>query len=273
MIAARNDGTSNIRGRQHADLTRQPVSRTASRRCFYPCNRQQPLVLCGQHGYHWSKARAARWRKDHTHTSSHRPGRRMVSLGKVTAPKPINLPSQRYGAEVHVEVVGTHPRHRRENNGLDPSVNLVSKCADCSCLVQSMPTHANPGRPPAAYGVQTAPLRGPRTRLAHPLKARPPANSPPCPAPAAPRAQRGVALACQRSVKPRRCSARRSFRRWALPKTVARTSAASRAACPTAAQTSTAATGTLMTAPLTTVCLFEDTRPSTRQHGIFLTTP
>eukprot|EP00873_Tetraselmis_striata_P040724 jgi/Tetstr1/460988/TSEL_006139.t2 len=42
---------------------------------------------------------------------SHPPGgRRMVSLGKVHAPKPINLPSQ-----------------RRENNGVDPSVSLVPR--------------------------------------------------------------------------------------------------------------------------------------------------
>lgn len=38
------------------------------------------------------------------------PGRRLVSLGKVTAPKPLNLPSQ-----------------KQENNGLDPTITIVSK--------------------------------------------------------------------------------------------------------------------------------------------------
>jgi hypothetical protein len=38
------------------------------------------------------------------------PGRRLVSLGQVKAPKPLNLPSQ-----------------KQENHGLDPSVNIVPK--------------------------------------------------------------------------------------------------------------------------------------------------
>lgn len=37
----------------------------------------------------------------------------MVSLGKVSAPKPVNLPSQ-----------------RKENNGNDPSIDLVRKSAN-----------------------------------------------------------------------------------------------------------------------------------------------
>eukprot|EP00951_Prasinocladus_malaysianus_P019157 scaffold154719_cov41-Prasinocladus_malaysianus.AAC.1 len=44
-------------------------------------------------------------------------GRRMVSLGKVHAPKPVNLPSQ-----------------KRENNGLDPNVALVPRgSSNSSC--------------------------------------------------------------------------------------------------------------------------------------------
>eukprot|EP00227_Mantoniella_beaufortii_P013453 CAMPEP_0197601496 /NCGR_PEP_ID=MMETSP1326-20131121/35402_1 /TAXON_ID=1155430 /ORGANISM="Genus nov. species nov., Strain RCC2288" /LENGTH=78 /DNA_ID=CAMNT_0043168729 /DNA_START=399 /DNA_END=631 /DNA_ORIENTATION=- len=42
-------------------------------------------------------------------TTGHRVGR-MVSLGRIAAPKPINLPSQ-----------------RRENNGNDPNINLVPR--------------------------------------------------------------------------------------------------------------------------------------------------
>lgn len=38
------------------------------------------------------------------------PGRRLVSLGQVKAPKPLNLPSQ-----------------KQENHGLDPTVNIVPK--------------------------------------------------------------------------------------------------------------------------------------------------
>ncbi|KAK9788323.1 hypothetical protein WJX73_008995 [Symbiochloris irregularis] len=43
-------------------------------------------------------------------SSGSRPGRRMVLLGNVKAPKPVNLPSQ-----------------RRENHGLDPNINIVPK--------------------------------------------------------------------------------------------------------------------------------------------------
>ena len=85
-----------------------------------------------------------------THTilaDAGRPGRRMVSLGKVTAPKPVNLPSQRYafatsfaccavshGACICSSICqvarcehGVKLHCRRENNGFDPNVSIVPK--------------------------------------------------------------------------------------------------------------------------------------------------
>lgn len=72
----------------------------------------------------------------------------MVSLGKVAAPKPINLPSQ-----------------KKENNGNDPTVNLISKGSgwgtasggygggdDASASKQHAPERAIPAQPTPAWG-------------------------------------------------------------------------------------------------------------------------
>ncbi|KAK9804712.1 hypothetical protein WJX72_001470 [[Myrmecia] bisecta] len=86
-----------------------------------------------------------------------RPGaRRMVSLGKVTAPKPVNLPSQ-----------------RSENNGLDPNVVIVPKTSSTWGNPNADP---NAGRDPSPSGPW-----GPQ-----PGQPAPPAQ--PAPAPLPPRA-------------------------------------------------------------------------------------
>ncbi|KAI7838832.1 hypothetical protein COHA_007446 [Chlorella ohadii] len=71
--------------------------------------------------------------------------KRMVSLGKVAAPKPLNLPSQ-----------------KKENNGNDPSVNLISKsggwgsagagAAPADDAAGKHPERAIPAQPTPAWG-------------------------------------------------------------------------------------------------------------------------
>ena len=52
------------------------------------------------------------------------PGRRLVSLGQVKAPKPLNLPSQ-----------------KQENHGLDPTVHIVPKVRPGSSDPFRLPAH------------------------------------------------------------------------------------------------------------------------------------
>ncbi|KAK9823029.1 hypothetical protein WJX81_000682 [Elliptochloris bilobata] len=76
-----------------------------------------------------------------------RPGRRMVSLGKVTAPKPVNLPSQ-----------------KRENNGLDPTIALVPRSAS---------VWGDPGNSAQAPADATGNSQQPRSRPHSPARAAP----------------------------------------------------------------------------------------------------
>ncbi|KAK3263583.1 hypothetical protein CYMTET_27621 [Cymbomonas tetramitiformis] len=97
--------------------------------------------------------------------------RRMVSLGKVNAPKPINLPSQ-----------------RRENNGLDPSVNIVAKAAntwsaapDSSAEEASNPGPWNSTPQPTASAVPSAPTPGVQNPAGRTQPSSEPAPFPPAP--------------------------------------------------------------------------------------------
>ncbi|KAK9824930.1 hypothetical protein WJX74_007866 [Apatococcus lobatus] len=94
-----------------------------------------------------------------------RPRRQMVNLGKVQAPKPVNLPSQ-----------------RRENHGLDPSISLVPKHAGWGAPAAP----SVPGTAPGAPSAWTIP--GPGESLSPEPEGAPvpPPKGPPSGPPAAP---------------------------------------------------------------------------------------